>query len=425
MSALFWLVLVLAVVAQVSVLFYVRPALALGVAFTVGVASSFLPPSSGMSVASITVTPADVVTLALLGAVAIAMATGRFSAPPTRMWWVLVALASLAALRGIPLHGIQESGNAVRSYLQFFSVALFFASITDVPSLVGVMERWWVVASWALVGLAVVFWFHNGFAPPAEARALSSPAALVLAQATTMGLVRERTASLARFLLPAAGLLTLVLVQQRTVWVVTVVSLAAIASRRTWLLGASVRRARLLLGVAVVGLALLVVAGPSDLGQSLDTAVREPVGEDSTFAWRLDGWRQLLGRRLSVPAVDLVVGDPAGTGFERRIGTTVTEVSAHNYYVAVLTSLGLAGLVALILGYKTLVTRLSAITRHTGRHVDEATMLWVLVLGQLTYFIGYQTTLEQGIIAGLASGMAWHGRPQEPPVNEVERARQL
>ena len=417
MSTCFWLVVILAVMAQISLLLHVRPDLALAVTVFVGVGASFLPQSFGVSVGSITISPSDGLAVALLVAVAIGLATRRFNAPPARLWWFLLALVALAALRGAPDFGLEEVGNAVRSHLHFFAVGLFFASMPASTRLAETMHRCWALASWALIGTAVVVWFDHGFEGGMEERALSSAAALIVAQATIMSIARERTTRLTRFL-PAAGLITLLLVQQRTVWAATVASFAAVAIRNASHHDGNVRRARLFLGAAVVAVALLVAGGPPEVGRSIDQAVREPAGEDSTLAWRVEGWRQLLVRRSSVPAVDLVVGDPAGTGFQRRVGDSVTEVSAHNYYVAVLTTLGLVGLAALLLGYAAVLRRLGVLARARAPVSNDAAVLWMLVVGQLTYFIGYQASMEQGIIAGLAGAAVWSTHAEQQPSGE-------
>ena len=421
MSTWMYAVVAAAVLTQFAVIFHHRPVLALATVSLVGIATYWLPASFRLSIGSIELYPADCVALALLVATTFGVVTRRCSTPPARVWCVLLALLALAVARGVPVFGMNETGNAVRGYFQFFAVTVFFSTSAWKSDLMRALYWCWGIAAGVVLGVALASWLGNGFGGFAvEERVLTSGPALVLAQATVMAVASDRSAVLTRCLAPV-GLFSLLLIQQRTVWVVVAVSLTVIAVLRFGS-DAGVRRARLVIAGGVAALALLLVAGPAGLSRSLDRAVKEPMGEQSTFAWRLDGWQLLVARRADVPPFDLLAGDPAGTGFERRIGDAVTEVSAHNYYVAVLNSFGIIGLAALVLGYLEIIRRLTRLHRRARPEANDAAVLVVLVLGQLTYFLGYGTSIEQGVFTGLAGALAWSRLTQPTPQEDREPA---
>ena len=416
MNPWIYAVLAAAVLAQLALIFHHRPVIAVATVSLVGIASYWLPESFRISIGSTELYPADCVALAVLAATAFGLVTRRCSTSHGRVWCVLLLLLAVAVARGLLVFGAEETGNAVRGYVQFFAATLFFSAVPWKSDIMRALYWCWGIAAGVTLGVALTFWLGNGFGDFAlEERALTSGPALVLAQATVMAVASDRSAVLSRFLAPV-GLFSLLLIQQRTVWLVVAVSLGAIAALRFGS-DAGVRRARLVIAAGVAALALLVIAGPTGLSRSLDRAVNEPMGQESTLAWRLDGWQLLVTRRADVPVFDLLAGDPAGTGFERRMGNTVTEVSPHNYYVAVLNSFGVIGLAVFVLGYLGIIKRLTRLHRRAGAEANDAAVLLVLVLGQLTYFLGYGTSIEQGVFTGLAGALAWarlrRATPQE------------
>jgi O-antigen ligase len=142
---------------------------------------------------------------------------------------------------------------------------------------------------------------------------------------------------------------TLIVSQQRTVWVVVIVVFliwAAASLRRN----GGIRHRRL----AAIGVAALVAAAAAltaglATGSIFQTAVTETTSRHSTFQYRVTGWYELLHADHSPAAI--IIGNPFGSGYRRTIFGVATNVAPHSLYVAAILRLGLIGLAALAFLY--------------------------------------------------------------------------
>lgn len=342
-------------------------------------------PSAQLGSLRISIT--DLVTLALASATALSWKRRtRFDVSVA----LIVGLLGLACLRGLGQFDINTVGNSARLLGELVIPTLFGLVVVRQERLPQT-QRIWGAAALVLSVSALVFLARFGFGTyDAEgARALNSPQALVVATWALMCLGGPATR---RGTLAATAALLLVLVsQQRTVWATTAVGLAAIAlnARRA----AEPGRRRIAYSIIVgasVGLPLLLLLGPAGFRSSVETAASTVSADSGTFGWRVDGWMDLLRRFRTSDGITQAIGQPMGTGFARTVFGRQMAYSPHNMYLTVLLSLGVVGLVALLLVYGKALLR----TRYS--RVRPA--IWGLVV----YSVGYQLTPSIALLLGIA-----------------------
>jgi O-antigen ligase len=205
-----------------------------------------------------------------------------------------------------------------------------------------------------------------------------------------------------------------VVLQHRTVWIASLVTLTAgvlIAARakRGSLLGSLVPL--LLLG-ALLG-ALLVFAPESRVTESLGSSVEEAGRSRSTFSWRVESWQHLVGQWAGSGPVGWLVGQPFGTDMARFMEQqgAKTSVSAHSQYVGVLFNGGMLGLLAYVAAQGVALKRLwpgAVRTRSADEPLEPVSdsLLVLFVVSCLTYAITYGADYAQALVLGLAYSRA-------------------
>ena len=259
------------------------------------------------------------------------------------------------------------------------------------------IELVWFVASAALAVVAVLFIARNGLGTYSSTgeRPLNSGQALIVAQASLLALTTERSG---RWRLAAVGGFGLVVLsQQRTVWMATL-AMALVLAYQPSSDGnnAARRRTRLGLGSALLGSIALVLFSPSELRNSLTTATSGISADNSTFSWRIEGWRFFFDEFGARSIADKLVGQPSGTTLERVINNVVRTESAHNMYVQMLVTVGLVGLAALVIMFVIAL-------RKSWR---AQPVLAALIVGLCVFSIAYQIEAVQGIWIGFALSLA-------------------
>lgn len=375
-----------------------------------------------------TVTPADVV-----AACALAVAIGRLAGHRPSLGRGTAGITGLLALvlasvfRGVGDFGFQASFNEGRPYLCFLAAALYV-----VTSDLGERSSRFVAVTWIALACVYVFislrgWSVTGITSAGEyvkvngeetaGRPVSAAACLSVAQGglllVTMSWRRPRYRALAVGLL-----LVVVLLQHRTVWVVTVVAILAYL-----VLGRAAGRDRLPVGVAAAFSVAVAYVGYSalhvgkEVAGDLQSSYTSMQGPHSTLTWRVSGWQELLSQPRGV--LDTVMGHPFGAGFARDLNGHTVTVAPHNWYIETFLEIGVVGLV--------LYAGVYAVAFFALRSGSRADLLARLVLlTQLVFSVTYSPFIEQGVALGL---VLWHvrrsgaGRPPPPAEPETPPSR--
>jgi hypothetical protein len=363
--------------------------------------------------------PADVLSVVLLLATLVFLIRRP---PPARIMVPLSVAGTVFAVnlyRGVTQFGLQHATNESREWFYFLVTVAFV--VTAGPWGPRFWKPWFGLAV-AVTGLAWLGLARHGLHPttstimingqPVDPRPLTGAGAIAIALAL-IALLGSRAITPRRKTICAAVLVgTLVLVQQRTVWVVLAVAFLLWAAASLHRRSTAQHRRLTAIGVAALGASALVLVSGVATGSVFGRSLAETTSKNSTFTWRLVGWSDLLHSDHSRAAV--VFGQPFGSGYLRTVLGTVTDVVPHSFYVAALLRLGLLGLIAMAVLYKNVWTQRRAAAAALG--VSPLTVALLLV-AMLVYSITYEPGfIASSVIAGL---LAWQIQPDREPAAEA------
>jgi O-Antigen ligase len=244
-------------------------------------------------------------------------------------------------------------------------------------------------------------------------RVIISSETLLLAElAVLVWFFGKRSQLLQGWQLAALPLLAMVLVlQHRSTWLAAIVAMvvAMLALRRAG--GQVVGRALPFMVVLVVVAAAVVVLGRGGAGGEVAQSAADAVAMRGTAAARLTSWQQLVKNWAGSGPRSIVLGNPAGTTYERFTsedpGAREVRFQAHNYYVTVLTTHGLVCFAAFLTLLGSLAWRLLQAVRLPGEG-DVAGVLLVMLAGQFAYYLTYGTDYMQWLFLGAALSYTSH-----------------
>lgn len=229
-----------------------------------------------------------------------------------------------------------------------------------------------------------------------------------------------------RFLVPLLAVAAVVL-QHRSVW------LASLAGYGGFYLGRmkSLFDARhvLPLLVLLIGLAGGVTmlarsggeGGGGGVGGDVVKSARDAAQLQGTAGERLRSWQQMVEGWAAAGPRSWVAGQPFGTVYDRivRDENQIRRISytAHNYYVELLASQGLVGLLSFLAIYLTCVTGLWRLRRDPDFGL-AARWLLVMVSFQMVYYLTYGVEFFQSLFLGAALSLVCRNRALAAPVPE-------
>jgi O-antigen ligase len=336
---------------------------------------------------------------------------------------IAIGIITLWALaRGVGPFGAPAAINEARKFLWFTGVALYFATVESRRDLLDRMVRMWLVTAAVLAGFAMLRWVGNAaglaggfFGADADLRVLPADMALLISQAALLSFpyLIERTAGWRRFLAPAFLVLVLLL-QHRTVWIVTAAGVLLLFHRER----AIARRALVALAAMLMLLSALVFTVFDDPELQLTEQLATSAQSTATFEWRLEGWRSLLVDSGPEDLQEVLVGKPFGGGWARTLpnGRVIdANITPHNFYLESVLRIGVLGLFLLVAVYALALRRTNASRRSwSPEGLLSPTVLFVMIAVQLIYFLTYSPDLAQAMLLGLGAAVsrdAWSARP--------------
>jgi hypothetical protein len=373
MAVLFWYALLalgaLAVFALIVALLRRWP---LGVALIAAVHVLMLSefPSSFplATIAGVNVVVMDIVSVALFVIFVLNVAHGRSLA--VRLMIVFAGLVGISLLFGVTRHGLGAAVNEARQFFWVISCLLWSTTLAwrslglrkQVLSLLAVLG--WFLSLVAAVHAALRGFgtygdqFVGASGELVDLRILVSGQALVLffSLLAAMALARNNKP---RWLLGAFVFgATLLLTQQRTVWVVAIVTIlcAVLLDRR--------RRASdfvwVLMGLLAIGVLL-----SSGLLNALLVDIAGAAQDTRTYDGRNLGWIALVQQAFDSGPGVVMFGEPFGAGYARIEVGRLAIYNPHNWYVNIFLRTGLVGLgvycAALVVGLVNLLRRRSSL----------------------------------------------------------------
>jgi hypothetical protein len=365
----------------------------------------------GFAVGPAQVGPTDLLLLVMLVAAVARLLRLDRSSLAHRLLLMLGALVVLSIFQGLGSYGT-SAFNEARKFLVFVAVALYFGTAEPRQDLLDRIVWLWALTASTLCTFALARWLGNavgitgGFFRTGDTlRVLNASEALLVAQAglLTLPLLASRAGAV-RYLAPGMFAFV-VLLQHRSVWVVTaagVVYLLYLDRSVTTRVLSVLVSALLVLSVLVF---LVLPDQRSDVGEQLAASAQRT----NTFEWRVEGWRALLRDSGPETASELLVGQPFGRGWDRQFDGITVDVSPHNFYLEAVLRLGLVGLVLLLLVYAFALHgtrprgaagpfRSPGLVSRAGLHVAVAV--------QLVFYIPYSPNASQALLVGLALSLA-------------------
>jgi hypothetical protein len=343
-----------------------------------------------------------------------------FASPSTvpMAWWVIGAVQLLLVAWGNLSFG-SRAGVDYRAHFYLWVSVCYFCSSDWTEWMVGRVLNGWVACASMLCMLAVFRWIGSAIDPVyaeeimgldttgVRFRVVSASASLVIAIGFLILLFRMMKGRLPlfqRILLPVF-LLTVVILQHRSVWVSLFVgALCLVWTRRK---GQGAARAVFALGLLMLPLAVLFAI--PDEGSGVAASIKGAAGsamstQEGTMVARMENWQELLANWAnSKDPLTYLVGKPYGSGFnpmESENGEDMIDMVPHNHFVHILYRGGLIALSAtLVLFYQLW----AASVKHARSGAKHWAPCLVGVFGAFfAYFIPYWATYGCGILIGIA-----------------------
>jgi hypothetical protein len=408
----------------------VGAALVLGLLLVLEISSVDL----SLNVGPLRVGPTDLLFAVLMTAAVARLLRVERMTVPQRLLIVFGVLVIWSLLRGAGLFGVPPAINEARKFLVFAGAALYFSTIEPRADLLDRIARTWLLVSVLLSALALLRWVADVIGLQADflrgdgsLRVLPAAAALVIAQGALLSLplIGDRSRPLLRFLAPPL-LVFVVLLQHRTVWVITAAGILYLLFRER----AIASHVLAALTVAVVVFAVLISTVFADRDDAVAEQLERSAQSTATFEWRVEGWNALITDGGPSGLLEVSTGQPFGGGWERTMPNgNVVEVSPHSFYVEPYLRVGLVGLAVLLLAY---VVALRG-THRAGRwergqsRPKTATLLSPSVLHtviavQLLYYVTYTPNAAQALLLGLGLALAAPLHDREATWSRVEAA---
>lgn len=330
-------------------------------------------------------------------------------------WLFFGAVLMLSFALGVLRYG-SVAGVEFRPFFYFWAGVWYLMTFQLTDEQFDKIMRIYMAAAAALVAIVIFrwvtlaldmdivrYWNESG----KSLRVFDAAQTFFLGQAFVIGLyayLNKSGPAWWRTFLPILFICVVVL-QHRTVWAVTLVSVALM-----FVLVGKIRSkaTSTFLLAAVIGTAVLIpffMGGQLDVvQQSLTSSVEELGKERSTLGWRVQSWTTLLEQWAYGGPVGHMIGNPFGAGFSRHIEMSQNELTQnpHSNYVYLLLRVGLVGFVAMLASYFMVLRAMRNPDFHTAARVVDRKLLIVLVAGQLTYFISYPVHYSQFIPLGLS-----------------------
>ena len=344
-------------------------------------------------------------------------------------WLMLLGvLLGVSLLLGVAAFGVRTAVSDFRQYLFFIGVALYFSTFAPSRGLSARIGRIWLIMTVPMMLLAVLRWVQNfaglqlgvpasKWGADAAVRVLDGPYVFFLAQAFMLTIPAWLSGQQSRRqrMLSVLLLLMVIATDRRTAWLAVVAGIAVLLLRDR-------RLGRPAMSLVALGGALAVM-GVVAVG-GLQEGPAHPVILQGTgnFAWRVEGWSDLLGPWLGNP-VSWVIGEPFGSSFAREIAGTEVTSNPHNFYIETMLRAGIPALIALLV-LTAGVLRALWRTPAPATGLLDASMIQALLVMQLVWYLTWIPGSEQGIVTGMAIAMAaMHraGRRPEPTL-VLERA---
>jgi len=331
------------------------------------------------------------------------------------LWTIYGIIIFYGLYSGLKLNGT-VAGIDFRDFFYYWSGALYCMSFSYSNEMLEKIQKDWFWLCFILLGI-VYFRFVADFLhlPISKTwisadntgvrfRVVSSAQAYLLGVATVILFIR--------YLLPEAikpkkiitilFIIAVIVLQHRSVWVATIFAITS----ATLLPG--IKTTRMLNNLLVIGVLGFIVLTPilylgyadSFLGSISESAEKATHLSKGTFGDRMRGWYRIMEYWQPRPFLNQAFGDPFGGKYAGM------DVVPHNFFFHSLLRAGLFGTLLIIMFYLFILGKLYLNIRQHPDNRIYLMLFFMLIIGQMAYYIPYGPQPEHGIILGIAASLA-------------------
>jgi hypothetical protein len=338
-----------------------------------------------------------------------------------RAWWIIGAVQFILLVWGLQTFGT-AAGVDYRDHFYLWIAVAYFSSFKWTEEMVNRVINAWIVCAISLCLLVYYRWIGSAIDPiyaqqimaldatGVRFRVIGSVPTLVIAIGFLILFSRMMNGKLSlfnRLLLPMM-LLTVVVLQHRSVWVSVFIGLACLF----WTFQRKKKGFKIAIGAALVIVPLVIFFAIPGKGNSILESVAGSAGqavstEEGTMVSRVEHWQELLTKWVSSkdPATYLV-GKPYGSGFNPvdvdtgADGIMTFDMVPHNHFIHTLYRGGLIALLATLYIFHQL-------WRSSKKGLKVSDKRWspyflTLFAALFAFYIPYWATYTHGILIGIA-----------------------
>lgn len=329
--------------------------------------------------------------------------------------WLLLGLVIFIGLYNGWKYNGSAAGVDFRYYFYYWAGTLYFMSFSYSREMLDKILKIWFVLTLGLLAIAY-FRFVADFLnlPIAQTWIKADPTGIrfrVLYSEKTYLLSVTIIILFVRYLIPEAKkpsklitslfVFAVVLMQHRSVWMATIIGIASVS------LFPGIKTSRMfgnLMVLSLVGAVLLLPLIYMGYADVFLKTISYTAGlnnlHQGTLGARVSGWIEYLELFPKLSILYQLFGEPmAGSPGGLKVGL-------HNFYLQVLSRVGMAGLGFIIIFYVILLVRLSLNSKRQPQYRVYYALLFMLLCHQITFYIPYSNQPEHGIILGIAASLA-------------------
>lgn len=368
---------------------------------------------SGLPLGGFSIYPLDLGCAALVACCVIVSLRTR--ALPRDFCWPALMLLGLGVLnfgRGSLLFGPKAPGNDARQLINLILPAVAFSFLgaairLNVERLVFYLS----LASLALAGIAAARWagvlamsdvYDEEFRE--VVRVLPADYAIAIGQAliAILGIQLVRGFRITGIVLAGVFAGLVFALQHRSVWGATAAGLGWLAvraprlARLQWLQFTSIA---LLLATALALCALLAPSPLEKAANLVNSNLEEVNRDDSTWAWRVEGYTEATQRVFGNGLAEATLGPPSGRDLSNTV-KTIASIQIHDRYIQTLANYGLVGVLVLIAWLCSTAARIKRLVAKDRQALINKIILEAMLVSTLVYFVPYSGGQLQGAILG-------------------------
>lgn len=333
-------------------------------------------------------------------------------------WWIIGAAQLILVVWGLQTLGT-PAGVDYREHFYLWIAVVYFCSVKWTDVMIGRVVNAWIVCAIGLCLLVYYRWINSAIDPAyaqemmaldttgVRFRVVSAGSALIIAIGFLILFFKMITGRLSLFqkLLMPLLLLTVIVLQHRSVWVSLFMGLACLY----WILQRKKKGIKTTLGLAAMIVPLVIFFAVSGKGNAVFDSITNSADQalstkEGTMVGRVTNWEELLTKwSNSKNAATYLLGYPYGSPYNpvtTEDGALTLDMVPHNHLLHILYRGGLIGLFATLY----LFYQLGRAGVKGLKHADKRWAPYFLAVfaAFFSFYIPYWANFSHAILIGIA-----------------------